>query len=142
MDPVGQVSHTVRQGKFRVCSDDIDQHSDLQAQVPVVIGWLQWGGPSTALQAGILVSIDGAQWKVQDVSRRDSSKLRLIKEVGRFQARKHTERFIAAAHITPAMHEAKWYPVFLAYSPQRSPRRFFQLPARGLHEPFSRPQVR
>jgi hypothetical protein len=100
----------------------------MQSQIPVVIGWLQWGGPSTVLQAGILISIDGAQWKVQDISRHDSSKLRLIKEVGRFQDRKHTECFITASHITPEMHEAKWYPVFSAYSPQRSPRRFFQQP--------------
>ena len=128
MDPVGQVGHTVRQGTFRPTSSTADSQEGLQSQVPVVIGWLQWGGPSTALQAGILVSIQGAQWKVQDVSRRDSSKLRLIKEVGRFQAKKHIECFIAAARITPSMHEAKWYPVFSAYGPQRSPRRFFQQP--------------
>ena len=128
IDPVRQVSHTVCQGTFRACSDGEDRHSDLQSQVPVVIGWLQWGGPSTALQAGILISMDGAQWKVQDISRHDSSKLLLIKEVGRFQARKHTERFITASHITPEMHEAKWHLVFSAHSPQRSPRRLFQQP--------------
>ena len=31
-----------------------------------------------------------------------------------------------ASDITPSMHEAKWYLVFSAYAPQRSPRRFFQ----------------
>ena len=111
-----------------------------------MIGWLQWGGPSTALQAGIIVSIQGAQWKVQDVSRRDSSKLRLIKEVGRFQAKEHVECFVAAAHITPSMHEAKWYPVFSAYGPQRSPRRFFQQPEGCMNlflDPrFTKPTVR
>ena len=128
MDPIGEVQHTIRQGVFRLCSDDQDRDTGMQSQVPLVIRWLKWGPPSTTLQAGVLVSIDGSQWKVQDVSRRDSSKLRLIKEVGRFEHRKHTERFVTAASITPAMHEAKWYQVFSACGPQRSPRRFFQQP--------------
>ena len=75
MDPVEQVGHTVRHGVFRLASGSADRHDIMQSQVPVVIGWLQWGGPSTALQAGIIVSIGDAQWKVQDVSRRGSSQL-------------------------------------------------------------------
>ena len=146
LDPVQQVSHTVRHGTFRACSGRDSQDDSLQSQVPVIIGWLQWGGPSTALQSGILISIQGEQWKVQDVSRHDPSKLRLIKEVGRFATRKHTECFIKAAQITPRMHEAKWYPVFSASSPQRSPRRFFQHPDGCMNlflDPrFSEPVVR
>ena len=128
MQPVGNVKHTVRRGRFRLASPAVPEHSAMASQVPVVVGWLQWGGPDTTLQAGILISIRGAQWKVEDVSRKDSSKVRLIKEVSRFAEKKHTECFMLASDITPSMHEAKWYPVFSAYAPQRSPRRFFQHP--------------
>ena len=128
MQPTGDIMHTLRQGTFRLASPAVAKQSALASQVPVIVGWLQWGGPDTALQAGILISIWGAQWKVEDVSRHDSSKVRLIKEVGRFENKKHTECFMPTKDITSSMHEAKWYPVFSAYAPQRSPRRFFQQP--------------
>ena len=57
MQPTGEVKHTVRHGRFRFASPAVTKHSAMASQVPVVVGWLQWGGPDTPLRAGILISI-------------------------------------------------------------------------------------
>ena len=57
MQPIDLVNGTIRSGRFRLASPVVTEESALSSQVPVVIGWLQWGGPTTPLQADILVSI-------------------------------------------------------------------------------------
>ena len=70
----------------------------------------------------------------------------MIKEVPRFQKRRHEQVYVPIHSISPRQHSAKWYPVYSAHAPQRSPRRYGQQPEGGtnlfLDTRFEPPVVR
>ena len=133
----------IRHGHFELSKGKLPNE---RSASPLVIGWLHWGGPDTPLQAGIIVPLWGSMWKVDDVSTRDITQIRLIKEVPRFQKRRHEQVYVPIHSISPPQHSAKWYPVYSAHAPQRSPRRYGQQPEGGtnlfLDTRFEPPVVR